>query len=191
MTTLYFVRHAQSDHHWEEDRTRPLTPQGLEDTQQVLAFFRDKQVDGFYSSPYVRSRDTIASTASFFGQEILFDERFRERQSGKGKNTPEMMERRWENRDFHEESGESIHMVQKRNLEAMGDVLRRHPGQTIVIGTHGTALSSILSAFDPQFNVTSFFRIWNWMPYVVRLDFQGESLVEKTECLHVEKEFIP
>ena len=29
MTTIYFVRHAQSDHRHADDRTRPLTEAGL------------------------------------------------------------------------------------------------------------------------------------------------------------------
>ena len=28
MTSVYFVRHAQPDISWEDDRTRPLTPTG-------------------------------------------------------------------------------------------------------------------------------------------------------------------
>ena len=28
MTRVYFVRHAQPEHDWEEDRTRPLTEEG-------------------------------------------------------------------------------------------------------------------------------------------------------------------
>ena len=28
MTRVYFVRHAQPEHEWEEDRTRPLTEEG-------------------------------------------------------------------------------------------------------------------------------------------------------------------
>ena len=28
MTRVYFVRHAQPEHDWEEDRTRPLTEKG-------------------------------------------------------------------------------------------------------------------------------------------------------------------
>lgn len=31
MTGLFFVRHAQPDVNWEDDRTRPLTHIGLED----------------------------------------------------------------------------------------------------------------------------------------------------------------
>ena len=28
MTSMYFVRHAQPEHDWKEDRTRPLTEEG-------------------------------------------------------------------------------------------------------------------------------------------------------------------
>ena len=35
MTTIYFVRHAQPEHNWENDRTRPLTEEGLADSQKV------------------------------------------------------------------------------------------------------------------------------------------------------------
>lgn len=28
MTRVYFVRHAQPEHAWKEDRTRPLTEEG-------------------------------------------------------------------------------------------------------------------------------------------------------------------
>ena len=31
MTRVYFVRHAQPEHEWEEDRTRPLTEEGKKD----------------------------------------------------------------------------------------------------------------------------------------------------------------
>ena len=32
MTRVYFVRHAQPEHDWEEDRTRPLTEEGKKDS---------------------------------------------------------------------------------------------------------------------------------------------------------------
>lgn len=34
-----------------------------------------------------------------------------------------LLKKRWENNDFHEEGGESINMVRKRNMEALGDKL--------------------------------------------------------------------
>ena len=60
MTRVYFVRHAQPEHDWEEDRTRPLTEEGKKDSAIVLEFLKDKKIDTFYCSPYKRSMDTIA-----------------------------------------------------------------------------------------------------------------------------------
>ena len=70
MTRVYFVRHAQPEHDWKEDRTRPLTEEGKKDSAIVLEFLKDKKIDTFYCSPYKRSMDTITDAAAFFGKEI-------------------------------------------------------------------------------------------------------------------------
>lgn len=189
MTKVYFVRHAQPVHSWEEDKTRPLTDEGRADTSAVLEFFKDKNIDKFYCSPYVRSIDTIKSTAEYFNKEIATDFRLREREKGEGGNVHGMFERRWEDKDFHENGGESIHDVQKRNIEALNEILRANEGKTIVVGTHGTALSSILNYYCPEFGCKDFLRIIDWMPYIIELDFDGENLVGKIEHLHIYKEF--
>ena len=44
MTRVYFVRHAQPEHEWEEDRTRPLTEEGKKDSAIVLEFLKDKKI---------------------------------------------------------------------------------------------------------------------------------------------------
>ena len=80
MTRVYFVRHAQPEHDWKEDRTRPLTEEGKKDSEIVLEFLKDKKIDAFYCSPYKRSMDTIADAAAFFSKEIITDERLRERE---------------------------------------------------------------------------------------------------------------
>jgi len=122
MTKVYFVRHAQPEHAWEEDRTRPLTEEGKKDSEIVLDFFRDKKIDVFYCSPYQRSVDTIADTAAFFGEKIITDERLREREKGPNGNNHGMFQKRWADHDYHEEGGESIAMVQKRNIEALSQI---------------------------------------------------------------------
>ena len=43
MTRVYFVRHAQPEHDWEEDRTRPLTEEGKKDSVVVLEFLSNKK----------------------------------------------------------------------------------------------------------------------------------------------------
>lgn len=123
MLRVYFVRHAQSEHPWGEDRTRPLSVEGKDDAKQVLEFFKDKQIDEFYSSPYRRSVDTIKEAAEFFRQEIKLVEGFRERENGLAANTLTMIEKRWRDLNFHEDQGESISMVQKRNMAALKRIL--------------------------------------------------------------------
>lgn len=189
MTKLFFVRHAQPDFECADDNIRPLTAEGAEDAKQVTAFFADKQIDAFYCSPYKRSHDTIAGAAAAAGLPIQTDLRLRERTSAPGSNNREMIFRRWKDFSWHEEGGEPLGEVQARNMAAIRDILQREAGKTVVIGTHGTALSTILNYYDPTVNSDAFFRIIDWMPYVIELDFDGEKCVGKTEHLHVEKEF--
>ena len=179
MTRVYFVRHAQPEHDWEEDRTRPLTEEGKKDSAIVLEFLKDKKIDAFYCSPYKRSMDTIAEAADFFTKEIVTDERLREREKGLDGNNHGMFWKRWADHNYHEEGGESIAMVQKRNIAALNEILSDNTDKDIVIGTHGTALSTILNFYDSNFGCEDFLRIIDWMPYIIELDFEGDKLIAK------------
>lgn len=191
MTRVYFVRHAQSDWRSGSDRERGLTAEALEDRKVVLDFLRDKQVDVFYCSPYRRSLDTIQETAEFYDKPILTDERLRERETVPGGNNRELFRKRWADFDWKEPGGESLRSVQERNIAALTDILERDRDKTIVIGTHGTALSTILNYYDPSYNCDSFLRIIDWMPFIVELDFDGTRFLSMTEHVHVEKLFKP
>ena len=59
MTTIYFVRHCKPDGKIQDDRNRPLTEEGLEDSNKVAEILKDKKIDVFISSPYKRSHDSI------------------------------------------------------------------------------------------------------------------------------------
>lgn len=189
MTKVYFVRHAQPKHDWKDDRTRPLTEEGKKDSAIVLEFLKYKKIDAFYCSPYKRSLDTIADAAVFFDKEIITDERLREREKGLDGNNHGMFQKRWADHDYHEKGGESLAMVQKRNMEALNEILSENIDKEIVVGTHGTALSTILNFYDSDFSSEYFLRIIDWMPYIIELDFEDNKLVGKQEHCHVEKEF--
>lgn len=189
MTKVYLVRHAQPEHAWEDDRTRPLTEEGKSDCSVVVEFLKDKDIDVFYSSPYKRSLDTIGDAAKSFKKEIITDERLREREKGPDGNNHGMFQKRWNDHNYHEQGGESIAMVQERNITALNEILLENDGKRIVIGTHGTALSSILNYFDNSFGCEDFLRIIDWMPYIMELNFEGTKLVGKYEHCYVEKEF--
>lgn len=191
MTRVYFVRHAQSDYRSGSDRERGLTAEAMEDRQVVLDFLRDKPVDVFWCSPYRRSLDTIRTAAEFFGMPIRTDERLRERETVPGGNCREMFRKRWGDFDWHEPGGEALRSVQERNIAALTEILEQNEGKTVVIGTHGTALSTILNYYDPSWDCDAFLRIIDWMPFVVDLDFEGTRYLGRTEHVHVEKIFKP
>lgn len=196
LTRVYFVRHAQPVHSHEEDRTRPLTEEGKQDTALVAEVLADKQIDAFYCSPYLRSLDTIRPAAAVSGLPILQDERLRERQAGEQGNAnlrdaDSPLRRRWQDFSWHEPGGESIGQVQQRNIAALQEILLKNPGKNIAIGTHGTALSSILNYYRPSFGCEDFLRIVDWMPYLVELTFNGQTLLTFRELAHLEKQFRP
>ena len=189
MTKVYFVRHAQPDFNHADDYTRPLTAEGMEDRKIVLETLKDKKIDAFYCSPYLRSMSTIEETAEYYDMDIRLDERLREREKGPDGNNHGMFQKRWADHDYHEEGGESIHMVQKRNIEALQEILTVNEGKNIVVGTHGTALSAIMNYYNPKFGCEDFLKIIDWMPYVVEVDFDGQKLVGIKEHAYIEKEF--
>lgn len=189
MTTIYFVRHAQPDHDWEDDRTRPLTEEGIMDSEKVYEALAEIKLDYAVSSPYRRSIDTVMRCAESHDLKIATDERLRERQKGLDGNEFGMFQKRWADFNYHEDGGESLQQVQKRNMEALFELLDGHADEKILIGTHGTALSMILNYFDRSYNCDSFLRIIDYMPYIIRLDFNGRECIGKEEMLIIEKEF--
>lgn len=189
MATVYFVRHAQPEFSWADDKTRPLTNEGIADSEKVCEALKDVKLTYAISSPYKRSIDTIKHCAESHRLSIDTDERFREREKGFNGNNLGMFRKRWEDFDYHEEGGESLRSVQERNISALFELLVSHPNDTIILGTHGTALSTILNYFDHSYNCDSFLRMIDFMPYVIRLDFDGRECVKKEEILIVEKEF--
>lgn len=189
MTSVYFVRHAQPCYGWPDDRTRPLSVEGKKDCEKVWKALDNVKIDFAYSSPYLRSVETIRECAKRHCLKISTDERFRERESGEDANCFELFRERWKNFDFHEEMGESLNMVQKRNTEALFKLLEVHCDQNIMLGTHGTALSCILNYFDKDYNVDSFLRIIDFMPYIIKMEFEGFKPISMEEVLIVKKEY--
>ena len=72
-------------------------------------------------------------------------------------------------------------MVQERNIRALEALLEAHPDQTILIGTHGTALSTIINYYKPDFQLADFQRIKHIFPWIVRFEFQGASCLSIIE----------
>lgn len=182
MITIYFVRHAEPNYDNHDDLTRELTTKGLEDAKKVTEFLKDKGIQVAYSSPYKRAIDTIQDFTEAAGLEIHLEPDFRERAVGAWvENFREYAMRQWSDFDWKLEGGESLKEVQDRNIHALQEALKEHDGKTLVIGTHGTALSTIINYYRPEFGYEDFLRIKDVMPWIVRFTFNDE------ECKMIEE----
>ncbi len=192
MTTVYFVRHAQSDRFTQDDRTRPLTAEGMEDTLKITEALKNSGIAHIVSSPYTRTIQTVKNLAETLGLDIETDEDFRERNAGKwhGENFFEFIEKQWADFSYHILDGECLRDVQERNIAALKRVLAKYKGEAVAVATHGTALSTILNYYNPSYDFQSFKRMVDYMPYVVKMEFDEEdNILSFEEVLIVEKEY--
>lgn len=180
MTTIYFVRHATPDFNNHDDLTRELTAQGLEDRKRVTEFLWDKNIEVALSSPYKRAVDTIKEFADAKGLEIKLIDDFRERkiESEWIEDFDRFCQKQWADFGYKLSGGESLLEVQMRNIHALEQVLEAFSGKNVVIGSHGTALSTIINYFDPSFGYDEFNKIKGLMPWIVKFSFEDKKCLE-------------
>ena len=186
MTTIYFVRHAEADNSNRDSQNRSLTEKGMKDRALVTEFLLDKNIDVVLSSPFKRAVDTVTDFAKQISVEIEIIEDFRERKSDSDmpRNTDfvnRFMEQQWMDFSYTYSDGESLAEVQERNIAALNEVLKRYKGKDIVIGTHGTALSTIINFYDKSYGFENYMAMVDLLPWIVRMDFSDDS------CIGMEK----
>ncbi len=176
MTKLLFIRHAESDSSIKDAFSRPLTSDGVEKAKNLVTLLKEKEIDAFYSSPYIRSVHTIQYLADSKDLKIEKDENLRERNVGTWvEEFWPYAEKQWTDFDYKEKGGESLNEVQERNIKAVNNILKNHHNQTVVIGTHGTALCTILNYYDKKIDFEFFKSMAHKMPFLVELTFDNEE----------------
>ena len=83
----------------------------------------------------------------------------------------------WTDFDYKLSDGESLNEVQFRNVSALKNVLKKYNGRNIAIGSHGTALSTIINYYDKSFGYEEFEKIRMVMPWIVEFVFQNDECV--------------
>ena len=180
MTIIYFVRHAESNYMNHDELSRELTKKGLEDSKLVTRFLSDKGIDIVFSSPYKRAIDTIRDFSESEGLEIHLEDDFRERKVDSGwiEDFTSFCKAQWADFDFKLSDGETLREVQTRNIAALKRILREYRNKTLVVGSHGTALSTIINFYDKQFGYDDFERIKGLMPWIVKFTFENDICTE-------------
>lgn len=138
MTKVIFVRHGRTDYNEvglqdSLDKAR-LSDLGREQASALIDHLSGEEITAIYSSPFVRCYETIAPLSEARGLEIRSDVRLQECQkpSWQDKKVPCM--KSWSE---YEEGDEKIEEVYARVGHALDDIIARHPGETVVIVSHG------------------------------------------------------
>ena len=180
MTTVYFVRHAEPNYNNHDDRSRELSAKGLEDRKLVTEFLADKEIDIVLSSPFKRAYDSVAPFAESMGLCIQVVEDFRERRIDSCwiEDFKSFSKAQWADFTYKLSDGECLKEVQDRNIKALNRVLEEYSDKNIVVGSHGTALSTIINYYDNTFGYDDFDKIRGLMPWIVKFTFEGEKCID-------------
>lgn len=181
MTTIYFVRHAESPKTDLSERTRGLTDAGQLAAKRVTRFLTTEKIDLFYSSPYQRSLLTIEGAALYFGKDIQIDEDLRECDfSGQHQTMPQadvypIVRQMFANHTFSRDGSETFRSCQRRGIKILMEILQEHEGKRIVIGTHGMIMTAMLHHFDAMYDF--YFLQQTTKPDIYKLQFKNTELV--------------
>lgn len=175
MKSLYFVRHCQAA---GQERDAPLTEQGRADAGRLVPFFREKEIAGVYSSPFVRAIETIRPYAEAAGRRIVTDERLVERvlSSSYMEDWMTQLEATYHHLDLRFPGGESSREATDRAMQFIS-WLCGQPGSNFVVVTHGALLSLILMHVDPSMGFHTWRGMGNPDVYILRLQ-EGQAQVQ-------------
>lgn len=187
MGDIYFVRHAESDIKIHDEFSRPLTEKGIQDSALVANYLEDKNIQYIYSSPYVRAVDTVKGLSERLAIDVTCIDDFRERSISMWvEDFTTFSQRQWDNFDYRLSDGECLREVQSRNVKALMKLVQLHPEANCVIGSHGTALSTLINHFNPHFGFEDFSKIKGLMPWIVKMSFENQISI-KIESIDVFK----
>ena len=149
--TWYVLRHAakeQGDFHNPQLRhqDQPLSAEGKQAAQKLVAFFADKPIVAIYVSAYQRTWQTIAAVADRLQLTPMVDERLNEIDNGQVDEMTEQEFQRtypevWQayvarTADFRFPGGETGAEVEARIKEFLDEKRSRHAGGDILLVSH-------------------------------------------------------
>ncbi|QPC45529.1 histidine phosphatase family protein [Mangrovibacillus cuniculi] len=175
-TTIYFVRHAHSHFDLKNERLRELSEKGWNDVSAVTDILTKEQVNRIYSSTYTRAVQTVEEYAKSLNQVVEVDERLREGMLSHAdfhfENANASLKFAMENPDFTYDGGESRRSIQARGVEALKEIVAKHQGEKIAIGTHGYILMAMMNHIDSSYGFDFFLSTTN--PDIYRVEVSPE-----------------
>jgi broad specificity phosphatase PhoE len=159
-TRFHLVRHgeiaANVEKVWHGSIDSPLTERGRRQAEAVGRHLADALAGGaavaLYSSPLQRARDTALAIAAALAVDVRLDAALAEYDLGEweGRPYPDLaadgfFERVMQDPDFAPPGAESPRQVAERITGALARLAAEHPGERVVVVSHGAALNLAVS----------------------------------------------
>lgn len=158
LTRIFVVRHGETE--WNRAKTyqgqmdSPLSALGIKQAQAVASALRDEKIDVIYCSDLGRAFHTAQIVSEPHGLVVITDRRLRERHLGvfQGLKNDEMVAKyaddvakyRSGDPDHIIPGGESSRQRYERSITCLQDIVAKHPGENILIVTHGGVVRGFL-----------------------------------------------
>jgi broad specificity phosphatase PhoE len=160
MTHIILVRHGQTpwnlDKIFRGSRDIPLNDQGREEARLAGEWLKGETIHAAYASPLSRSRDTAQAIARHHDLAVadlpgLADICYGDWEGlplAEVKVTYAELYRQWEAAPatVRFPGGETLDEVRDRAMAAVEDVVRRHPGQTVLLAAHRAVNKVVIAA---------------------------------------------
>lgn len=150
MTSIYLVRHGQTAWNKEEifrGRTDvPLDETGLKQAELVGQYFKGMKVHGIFSSPLSRAWQTAEKVAELHSLKVQPLQGILDMSFGNWEGRPHQEIRESDSKTYRQwvetphlvrlPGGEGLDDVRVRAMAAIEEVIRNHPGKTLILVTH-------------------------------------------------------
>jgi broad specificity phosphatase PhoE len=154
-TLVTLVRHGETAANlegvWHGSIDSALTPRGHQQAERVAEHLARTRRDAraLYASPLARARDTARPIAERLGLATAVERDLREYHLGEWEGISyatlarehRLFERMQADPDWQPGGGESARQVAERLARALVGIAERHPGERVIVVSHGGALT--------------------------------------------------
>ncbi|MBD3922943.1 histidine phosphatase family protein [Paenibacillus sp. PR3] len=152
MTTIALIRHGSTS--WnKEGRAQgnsdiSLDQEGIAQAELLANRLRKEEWNHIYSSSLARAKQTAVIIGDAIGEKVNLEDRLKERAGGLIEGTTEQERlQKWGEKWRELDLGiEPIEDVQKRANQFLEEIHQKHPGEKVVVVSHG-ALAQFTFAF--------------------------------------------
>ncbi len=196
--TLYLIRHGETD--WNRLKRvqgsidTPLNHLGQLQANQLIHWFRDKQLDAIYSSDLIRAYDTANSLAKHYNIHVTTYPELRERNYGliEGKHIDQFsLTHSDEQKDWLELEQyeiEALHAVKQRAFTKITEILQQFEDKSIAIISHGGTINAFLSLITHGHIGTGKIKIDNTAVTEISYDEDNYRIITLNDTSHLRDE---